>query len=413
MSASSDNRPAEARAPRYLGLDYLRAIMIVRVVAVHSATAYADFPVRFPGQLIIDPQRWRGFLYFVTLNDIYGMALLFFISGLFSWSGLARKGALGYGLARARRLGIPFAVAALTVMPLALLAAYRANGVSVDPIDFFQALMSGKGWQSTPLWFISLLLAFDLCAAVVYRLAPGGFEALGSFIARAAQKPLRFYFIVVVVSLVAYLPMMLAFGPFGWVWSGPFALQPSRLLLYALYFFVGIGVGSYGLRRGPLSETSGLVQRWARWVVLAGALHFFFATALFPLLGAFASGSILLAAVGYALAFVATCAATVFALLALFQRFVTGRIPLGGSLAASSYGIYVVHLVFVFWAQYFLLSASLPSGIKVAIVFALALGLSWLGTALGRRLVSTLRKLLSDLRALAPHPMPDPRERGE
>ena len=373
---------------RYLGLDYLRALLIARLVAFHSALGYADFGRPLPPSVvpISDPVTWSGFELFTRLNEIFSMSLMFFISGLFVWPGLARRGALGYALARGRRLGIPFVLAVVFLMPLALYPAYRALGLDLGLLAYLQALVAGRGWSAGPLWFIWLLLAFDLCAAAIYRMAPTAFEALGRIAARAAPGPLRLYWGFVACAAIAYLPMVVGFGPWAWVSLGPFGLQPSRLLHYALYFFAGVGVGAYGLGRGPLGESSVLVRHWARWALLAAALHLFFATAVYPIVGRLVAVSPFLGLVVYGLAFVTACAATTFALLGLFQRFLTRRIGAADSLAANSYGIYLVHYFFVLWGQYLLLGSSLPPQIKAATVFAGALALSWLGTALVRRI---------------------------
>jgi surface polysaccharide O-acyltransferase-like enzyme len=84
------------------------------------------------------------------------------------------------------------------------------------------------------------------------------------------------------------------------------------------------------------------------------------------------------------LGFVISCAASSFAFLALFLRFARSRSGMFDSLAANSYGIYLLHYGFVSWLQYALLPASLPGIAKGAIVFVLALGLSW-GTAAALR----------------------------
>ena len=133
---------------RCLGLDYLRALLIARVVAVHSVMADAGLGGLAP---ITDRQQWGGFVYFLMLNDIYGMPLLFFISGLFVWPGLERRGALGYAVGRARRLGIPFLVATATVIPLGLYPAYRASGIDPDLLTYLGILISGRGWLPEPL----------------------------------------------------------------------------------------------------------------------------------------------------------------------------------------------------------------------------------------------------------------------
>jgi len=40
-----------------------------------------------------DPQRWFGFDLFCALQDVYLMTFMFFLSGLFVWPSLGRKGA--------------------------------------------------------------------------------------------------------------------------------------------------------------------------------------------------------------------------------------------------------------------------------------------------------------------------------
>src|SRR5437764_932726 len=190
---------------RYLGLDYLRALLIVRLVAFHSLLAYTDFGRPLPAAAvpIVDPRQWAGFEPFITLNETFSMSLMFFISGVFVWPGLARKGALAYALARGRRLGIPFALTVIFVMPFAFYPAYRAHGMNLDLLAYVQALVVGRVWAGGPLWFIWLLLVFDLCAAALYRLAPTTLDALGRIVGGWARQPLRFFFLFVAGAAIA------------------------------------------------------------------------------------------------------------------------------------------------------------------------------------------------------------------
>ena len=375
---------------RYLGLDYLRAFLIVRLVAFHSVLAYTDFgsPLLANIAPVADSRQWSGFELFVRLNETFSMSLMYFISGLFVWSGLARRGARDYALARGRRLGIPFALVVTLVMPLAFYPALLARNpnISIDLFTYFQVLVVNRSWPAGSLWFIWLLLVFDLCAAVIHRLAPGAFEALGRATAGAARRPARYFLVLVAVAAIVYVPMVAVFNPYSWIVIGPFALQTSRLFHYALYFFVGVGIGAHGLSRGPLGDDSLLIRHWGRWSLLAVVLSVLFATVLYPVLGLIVPVSPFLGAIVYGVAFVATCAAMAFALLALFRRFLTRHLAIATSLAASSYGIYLVHDFFVLWPQYLLLGAAWPAVTKALVVFAVALALSWGCTALARRL---------------------------
>ena len=85
-------------------------------------------------------------------------------------------------------------------------------------------------------------------------------------------------------------------------------------------------------------------------------------------------------------AFTVTCAMLVFGVTALFLRFATRSVGLLNSLAASAYGIYIVHYVFVTWLQYWLLGADLSAIAKALLVFIGALLLSWGLTAALRRI---------------------------
>jgi surface polysaccharide O-acyltransferase-like enzyme len=94
-----------------------------------------------------------------------------------------------------------------------------------------------------------------------------------------------------------------------------------------------------------------------------------------------------------ALGFVLSCAASSFAMLALFLRFARARTAVGESLRENAYGIYLVHYAFVSWLQDALLPLSFPALAKCAFVFEGAVGLSWATTAALRRLPA-LRRIL-------------------
>ena len=86
-----------------LALSNLRAFVILIVLAFHSVLAYlgslpaAPFPFdnapfRWNAFPIVDSQRWFGFDLFCAFQDVYLMSFMFFLSGLFVWPSLKRKG---------------------------------------------------------------------------------------------------------------------------------------------------------------------------------------------------------------------------------------------------------------------------------------------------------------------------------
>jgi peptidoglycan/LPS O-acetylase OafA/YrhL len=392
--------PARATEPQYhAAIGYLRAFITVLVVAHHAALAYHPFAPPAPANLVVQPRwwmafpvvdsgRWSGSGLLVGFNDTFFMSLMFFLSGLFVWKSLQRKGVRSFLRDRAVRLGILFAVAVL-IAPLAYYPAYLTTGSHLGLADFWRQWLSLGNWPVGPAWFIWVLLVFDVVAGVLFLLLPKWGEVLGRMSAGAYRRPVLFFGSVVAVSALAYIPMALVFTAFNWSSFGPFFFQTSRILHYFVYFLLGAGVGALGIEKGLLATDGKLARRWALWT-MAALVAFGIATAV--TLAAFSPHDsprvweILMDAT-----FVMSCAASSFAFLALFVRFARRRIKIWDSLTVSAYGIYLVHYAFVSWLQYALLKAALPAVAKGSMVLFGAVLLSWGTTAVIRRIPAVAR----------------------
>jgi len=73
--------------------------------------------------------------------------------------------------------------------------------------------------------------------------------------------------VLLAVSALAYVPLAVAFTPWAWSDSGFFTVQFCRPLLYAVYFFAGIGTA--GIGRGIVSVDGILARHWALWLAAA------------------------------------------------------------------------------------------------------------------------------------------------
>src|ERR1700746_1892312 len=116
-------------------IGYLRGFIVALVVAHHSALAYHPYAPPQPSTLlarprwwmafpIVDPRKWNPATVFVGFNDVFFMALMFFLSGLFFWHSHARKGSAKFLRDRLARLGPPFLVAVAIFAPIAYYPAY-------------------------------------------------------------------------------------------------------------------------------------------------------------------------------------------------------------------------------------------------------------------------------------------------
>src|SRR5204862_2523964 len=95
---------------RNLWLDRARTFLTLVVLLHHAVIPYTYF-----GHT--DTASWIGFDIVVLATDSFFMAMFFFLSGLFVWPGLGHKSPAIFLGDRLLRLGLPFAVAALTVIP--------------------------------------------------------------------------------------------------------------------------------------------------------------------------------------------------------------------------------------------------------------------------------------------------------
>jgi glucans biosynthesis protein C len=379
-----------------LALSHLRAVAILIVLAFHSCIAYLDFPPSstqpfnsppyqwrsFP---IIDSQRWFGFDLFCAPQDVYLMSLMFFLSGVFVWPSLARKGCWGYIRDRILRLGLPFGLAVFLLMPIAYYPVYLITAADSSIAAFEKSYLALPFWPSGPPWFLWQLLALNIAAAGVHWLPPGSEKLLGR-VASLGVRPSWFFASLVAASAFAYVPLAIAFTPWQWGQFGPFALQLSRPLHYAVYFFAGVAVGIHGIESGLLACEGLLARRWALWLVaaLAAFLLWITPTALIFGRGDAAPLGLQIAA---DLGFVLSCASSSFLLVAIFLRFARNRSRVLDSLSRNAYGMYLVHYAFVVWMQYALLTAPLFAFAKAAIVFGVTLGLSWSMSEALRRLL--------------------------
>jgi hypothetical protein len=372
----ADVHAAPRSKARNLSLDRARTFLTLVVLLHHAVIPYTYF-----GHT--DPTSWIGFDIVVLATDSFFMAMFFFLSGLFTWPGIARKAPSVFLRDRLLRLGLPFAIAAFTVIPLAYYAIALRHEPELSFTAFWWKTVTVGPWPSGPIWFVWVLLAFDLSASLLYRVSAHLVDPGNRISLRGFEQPAAFWLMLVVVTALVYVPSLLYFGGSKWFELGPFSVQASRILLYFAYFFIGVSVGAANFDRGILSADGQLPkQRWL-WV---------FAT-LIPYCLMWGMIYIKREVLGnpdpqphwyqaiYSTFFVLFSGSILLAILAFFLHQKAPGPNLLDRMQADAYGMFLVHYPIALWIQYALYDYSLPAIVKAAIGFVLTVLLSWALTA--------------------------------
>ncbi|MDR7116915.1 acyltransferase [Caulobacter sp. BE254] len=392
-TSAQTGAPADASA-RNAPIGAVRAFLTLLVVAHHAMLTYHPYapapkafaapPILWTAFPVVDPQRFGGFSLLTLVNDLFFMSLMFLVSGLFVAGGLRAKGAGGFLKGRALRLGVPFVVGAGLLAPLAYYPAWLQSGGAPSLAAYAKAWTHLPFWPSGPAWFLWVLLAFAAVAATLDRLFPALIPALGRWTQGAARRPGRAFLVLLAASALAYVPLNMAL-PFGhWTMVGPFLVQTGRIGHYLVYFLAGLAFGAAGVGQGLTDPHGALARRWWAWqippapAVVAAVAIFILAFSPNP-----PPKSVLDVAGG--LAFVIACASLSFAVLAVFLRFIRKTGPIGASLQANAYGIYLTHYVFTAWLSWLLLPQAWGGLAKGLVVIGGAVALSWLTTTALRR----------------------------
>ena len=378
-----------------LPLRNLRGVVILLILAIHSFTAYLvaqpahqlsfdlaanDWEWRaFP---INDFDRWIGFDLFCAFLFPFVMQLMLFVSGLFVWQSLRRRGWQTFLSHRLLRLGVPFLLGTYLLIPVAFYPVYRITGVDRSWSAFWSHWTALPITPTGPMWFLWFLFALNIGAVAIYRLSPriGHFPA--ALLAKAVDHTHagKLFILVICISAAAYLPLSGFYPPWQWVEFGPFEFPPAFAPQYVIYFLLGLTLGANDFERGLLDLNGPLVRRWGIWVIgsLMSFLLWIIPTAMVvkgagvPVAGLKLAGD---------LGLVIFVAAACFGMTAVFLRFGTERWPIIDSISEHAYGIYFFNYAIVLWLQYALLDLRFPAVGKGLIVFVVASLLSWAAAA--------------------------------
>src|SRR6187402_2096293 len=393
MTSISTVGQAEASAvpkakSRNLALDRARTFLTLVVLLHHAVIPYTYF-----GHT--DPKSFFGFDMIVLATDSFFMAMFFFLSGLFAWSGIARKGPLNYLADRLLRIALPFAICAFTVIPLAYYSFSLRHHPEIGFAEFWWNMVTKGPWPSGPMWFLWVLLSFDVVACILYRLSPNMLDPINRLSLHGRRRPAVFFLVMLAVTAAFYIPGRIHYGAGSWFEFGPFSVQHGRVLLYASYFFFGAGIGVMNMDRGLLAADGRMSKVSWDWMILAMVPYYLMWVLISikrEILGNpddlpdWYEGS-------YAVCFTVFSVAILFLILAYFLRFAQSGRSVLDPMQADAYGMFLVHYPIALWLQYWLFDYDLPAIIKVAIGLTLTIAFSWALTRALRQIPGANRVL--------------------
>lgn len=319
---------------RIFFLDNLKAFIILLMVVFHAAMCYMAYAPEW--WYVLDTQRVFSATLFVLWADIFIMPIMFFISGYFGLMSLSKRSQRSFWKSKLIRIGLPWAVGAICIAPVITYLMIASRNIPMDFPTFYTTLFWGAAYQQAQYWYLGALLALYLLLALCSQLFPGMKKP------SVPSQPSFVFFLALILLGAAGVGIVNFFIPDG-VWIHPLyllVLQPTRLTLYILYFFLG----AWAWKRQWFSEQGWKppVGIWMPCFILMSFVYVFnrINPPLFQLPPA---QTVLLNAFLHS----AFCLTAIFGLISLFQQSLDHTSKIWGALAATSYPIYFLHQFFV------------------------------------------------------------------
>ena len=385
IDASMHTASTSIASARVAFMDNIRYLMVVLVVVYHSVAAYA---IVAPHWMVHDTNTFAADI-IRELFDVFMMPVLFFAAGYFALPSLEKKGLWEFLKDKVKRLLVPWALAVLIVLPLAL---YDQPVKPVRPfwkywLSYLSSYEARLRFTQAPVgpttqaiyWFISLLFAFFLLFALIYALAH---RWRGGATLPAARKSTSGHSVLValvvfgLLTSVAYFILLLFVPDSSWFTLYMFLeLQVTRLVPFAGYFAFGV----YAQSRGWFADGRplGSLTLWGALSAVLAVVYLVFGQPMFVNTAGTANLT-----VGYLLVFAFLRSLLLLSLLVISvsfgARYWNYANGLNRQFAAASYNIYLVHFFIVVALQAALLRwIGGPVPVKIAIVFLAALTVSF------------------------------------
>jgi glucans biosynthesis protein C len=343
----AEARPARARLGH---VDDLKVALTAGVITAHAAITYGAEGSWFYRET--DDGGALGVVLTIplALGSMFGMGLFFFLAGAFTPAALARKGTGRFLADRWLRLGIPFAVFVVAVVPLVQWLADAGSGQDTSAVAQWRVQL--EDLDASTMWFVGVLLLYSTVFALVVargrRPAPAG-AGLGGRLVLVTMAG------VAVASFLLRLVFPLdsgqIFAAHLWQWG-----QCAGL------FLLGLHAGKHGW----FADVPAWLRRRCAWAMVPGTVAVLVMVGLYqddiePLAGGLTWQSVVVCVTEGVMA---TAAAIVLPELLRGRR--RGRVAVEAGRAA--YGAYILQAPVLVAIALLLRPVDVPPVVKFAVV---------------------------------------------
>jgi glucans biosynthesis protein C len=345
---------------RVVFLDNLRTVMVLLVLVFHSAAGYGS-TVEFWPFHDKNPSRILDLLLFVL--DTFMMSILFFVAGYFALPSLRKKGPWSFVKGKLTRLGVPWLVITVALLPLLdyihycraalsdgsaprgygahwLLSMRRIADFHVGWIDMTAYRNMADQFYQRYMWYVSLLILFFVIFALFCAVAKKMGKNIEKPVSALSSGTSAWYGTAVIAILLFALVKFSLYEDFagkGWFSLGNvFQFQCGKLVLYVCCF--GLGVHAFSRDWLSRADSMGRLWTWALGCVLLFGIN----TVVLMMLKK-SGGNMLPLRVSFVVLYPLWTFAFLRLFLSFAAKYLSRSTPFSRSLADSSYGMYLAH----------------------------------------------------------------------
>ena len=362
-------------------IDNLRVFLTILVPLLHLAITYGGEGSWFYAERPSTELAGILLTLFVALCQFFFMGLFFLISGYFVPGSLERKGSWKYIKDRLIRLGIPLVLFSLLVSPF-LEYTKSITVYNNDPgnlVTFLQNYWKSLDYTPGPMWFVEVLLAFNLIYVLVKAISSRvkRFTRTNTIVETPPDPTRRSLTNIMILVFILVLAPQIFFvrivSPIGNEWEH---IQMGFMPQYSFMFIAGILI----FRLGWLPELPIRVRKIWSGVAMAAILAL---PVLMLICGATEDIGPLSGGVTWQSALICgweaiyTVAMAVF-LLSVFHTRLDHQGILGRSMSKNAYSVYIIHPLIIVPVAYLVRNVSLDPLLKFILVAPVAVALCFI-----------------------------------